>query len=97
MNFAPRIGIGACFVARHLCAPGGWALPRVFPSTVARRTRRLRYGPLMAHLTLYHQLRVAEEVRALKRAKGRCDPARFPSGGRAEAGARTMAKGSPRR
>jgi alkanesulfonate monooxygenase SsuD/methylene tetrahydromethanopterin reductase-like flavin-dependent oxidoreductase (luciferase family) len=36
--------------------------PSVFLASVAQRTKRLRFGPLVYTLALYHPLRVAEEI-----------------------------------
>ena len=58
-----RTGFHAYHVAEHHSTPLGMApSPSVFLSAVAQRTRRLRFGPLVYILPLYHPLRVAEEV-----------------------------------
>src|SRR5580700_5613957 len=46
--------------------------PGIFLASVAQRTRRIRFGPLVYILPLYHPLRLAEEVVMLDRlSKGR--------------------------
>jgi alkanesulfonate monooxygenase SsuD/methylene tetrahydromethanopterin reductase-like flavin-dependent oxidoreductase (luciferase family) len=58
-----RTDFHAYHVAEHHSTPLGMApSPSVFLSAVAQRTRRLRFGPLVYILPLYHPLRVAEEV-----------------------------------
>jgi alkanesulfonate monooxygenase SsuD/methylene tetrahydromethanopterin reductase-like flavin-dependent oxidoreductase (luciferase family) len=50
-------------LAEHHFTPLGTApSPSVFLSALAQRTRRLRFGPLVYTLALYHPLRLAEEV-----------------------------------
>lgn len=58
-----RLGFYAYHVAEHHATPLGMApSPSVFLSSVAQRTQRLRFGPLVYTLPLYHPLRVAEEI-----------------------------------
>ena len=58
-----RLGFHAYHVAEHHCTPLGMApSPSVFLSAVAQRTSRLKFGPLVYTLPLYHPLRVAEEI-----------------------------------
>lgn len=58
-----KLGFYAYHVAEHHATPLGMApSPSVFLSSVAQRTRRLRFGPLVYTLPLYHPLRVAEEI-----------------------------------
>ncbi|WP_028602151.1 LLM class flavin-dependent oxidoreductase [Ottowia thiooxydans] len=58
-----RLGFYAYHVAEHHATPLGMApSPSVFLSSVAQRTRRLKFGPLVYTLPLYHPLRVAEEI-----------------------------------
>jgi alkanesulfonate monooxygenase SsuD/methylene tetrahydromethanopterin reductase-like flavin-dependent oxidoreductase (luciferase family) len=58
-----RIGIHALHIAEHHATPLGMApSPSVFLSAVAQRTRRLRFGPLVYTLALYHPLRLADEI-----------------------------------
>ncbi len=44
--------------------------PSVFLSSVAQRTKRLRFGALVNTLTLYHPLRLAEEICMLDQLSG---------------------------
>ena len=70
--YAMRLGIieaydRGCFFAYHIAehhsTPVGMApSPGVFLAAVAQRTRRLRFGPLVYLLPLYHPLRLAEEI-----------------------------------
>ena len=58
-----RLGFYAFHVAEHHATPLGMAAsPSVFLSAVAQRTRRLRFGPLVYALPLYHPLRMIEEI-----------------------------------
>ncbi|VFR32534.1 Alkanal monooxygenase alpha chain [plant metagenome] len=58
-----RLGFHAYHVAEHHATPLGMSpSPSVFLSSVAQRTRRLKFGPLVYTLPLYHPLRVAEEI-----------------------------------
>ncbi len=58
-----RLGFYAYHVAEHHATPLGMApSPSVFLSSVAQRTQRLKFGPLVYTLPLYHPLRVAEEI-----------------------------------
>ncbi|HEY6967202.1 MAG TPA: LLM class flavin-dependent oxidoreductase [Burkholderiales bacterium] len=58
-----RIGIHALHVAEHHATPLGLSpSPSVFLAAVAQRTRRLRFGPLVYTLALYHPLRLADEI-----------------------------------
>ena len=50
-------------VAEHHGTPLGYApSPAVFLAAVAQRSRRLRFGPLVFLLPLYHPLRLIEEI-----------------------------------
>jgi alkanesulfonate monooxygenase SsuD/methylene tetrahydromethanopterin reductase-like flavin-dependent oxidoreductase (luciferase family) len=44
--------------------------PSVFLAAVAQRTKRLRFGPLVYTLSLYHPLRLAEEICMLDQMSG---------------------------
>ena len=56
-------GFYAYHVAEHHATPLGMApSPSVFLAAVAQRTRKLRFGPMVYALTLYHPLRLAEEI-----------------------------------
>ena len=58
-------------VAEHHGTPHGLAAsPNLFLSTVAQRTRRLRVGPLVMLLNLYHPLRAFEEICMLDQLSG---------------------------
>src|SRR5262245_21434016 len=58
-----RLGFHAYHVAEHHSTPLGMAAsPSVFLAAVAQRTRRLRFGPLVYALPLYHPLRMIEEI-----------------------------------
>ncbi len=56
-------GIYGYHCAEHHSTPLGMApSPSVYLSSIAQRTRRLRFGPLVYTLALYHPLRLAEEI-----------------------------------
>ena len=66
-----RLGFYAYHVAEHHATPLGMApSPSVFLSAVAQRTRRLRFGPLVYALPLYHPLRMIEEICMLDQLSG---------------------------
>ena len=66
-----RIGIHALHVAEHHATPLGMSpSPSVFLSAVGQRTKRLRFGPLVYTLALYHPLRLAEEICMLDQLSG---------------------------
>ena len=61
----------AYFVAEHHATPLGMApSPAVFLSSVAQRSRRLRFGPLVYCLSLHNPLRVLEEICMLDNLSG---------------------------
>jgi alkanesulfonate monooxygenase SsuD/methylene tetrahydromethanopterin reductase-like flavin-dependent oxidoreductase (luciferase family) len=61
-----RAGFYAYHLAEHHSTPLGMApSPSVFLSALAQRTKRLRFGPLVYLLPLYHPLRLAEEIAML--------------------------------
>lgn len=65
------LGFYAYHVAEHHATPLGMSpSPSVFLSALAQRTRRLRFGPLVYTLPLYHPLRVAEEICMLDQLSG---------------------------
>jgi alkanesulfonate monooxygenase SsuD/methylene tetrahydromethanopterin reductase-like flavin-dependent oxidoreductase (luciferase family) len=68
-------GFYAYHVAEHHSTPLGMApSPSVFLSAVAQRTRRLRFGPMVYALPLYHPLRMIEELCMLDQlSRGRLD------------------------
>src|SRR5712671_4193306 len=58
-------------LAEHHATPLGMApSPSVFLAAVAQRTRRLRFGPLVYALPLYHPLRMIEEICMLDQMSG---------------------------
>ena len=58
-----RAGFYAYHVAEHHSTPLGLApSPSVFLSAVAQRTQRLRFGPMVYALPLYHPIRMIEEI-----------------------------------
>ena len=66
-----RLGFYAYHVAEHHATPLGMAAsPSVFLAAVAQRTRRLRFGPLVYALPLYHPLRMIEEICMLDQMSG---------------------------
>lgn len=61
-----RHGFHAWHVAEHHATALGMApSPNVMLAAVAQRTRRLRFGPMVYALPLYHPLRLAEEIAML--------------------------------
>ncbi len=61
-----RAGIDCYHLAEHHFTPLGMApSPSVFLASVAAHTRRIKFGPLVYTLALYHPLRLAEEVAML--------------------------------
>src|ERR1700680_2470127 len=66
-----RLGFFCYPVAEHHATPLGMApSPSVFLAAVAQRTRRLRFGPLVYALPLYHPLRLIEEICMLDQMSG---------------------------
>ena len=66
-----RVCIHALHIAEHHATPLGMApSPSVFLSAVAQRTKRLRFGPLVYTLALYHPLRLADEICMLDQLSG---------------------------
>jgi len=66
-----RIGIHALHIAEHHATPLGMSpSPSVFLASVAQRTKRLRLGPLVYTLALYHPLRLADEICMLDQLSG---------------------------
>jgi alkanesulfonate monooxygenase SsuD/methylene tetrahydromethanopterin reductase-like flavin-dependent oxidoreductase (luciferase family) len=66
-----RGGFFSYHVAEHHATPVGMApSPGVFLSAVAQRTHRLRFGPLVYLLPLYHPLRLIEEICMLDQMSG---------------------------
>src|SRR4051812_48866817 len=66
-----RLGFYAYHVAEHHSTPLGLApSPSVFLAAIAQRTSRLRFGPLVYALPLYHPLRMIEEICMLDQMSG---------------------------
>jgi alkanesulfonate monooxygenase SsuD/methylene tetrahydromethanopterin reductase-like flavin-dependent oxidoreductase (luciferase family) len=66
-----RLGFHAYHVAEHHQTPLGLSpSPSVYLSAVAQRTSRLRFGPLVYILPLYHPLRLADEICMLDHLSG---------------------------
>src|SRR5215467_8814398 len=64
-------GFYAYHLAEHHATPLGMApSPSVFLAAVAQRTRRLRFGPMVYALPLYHPLRLLEEICMLDQMSG---------------------------
>jgi alkanesulfonate monooxygenase SsuD/methylene tetrahydromethanopterin reductase-like flavin-dependent oxidoreductase (luciferase family) len=58
-----RAGFYAYHIAEHHSTPLGMApSPSVFLACIAQRTTRLRFGPLVYQLSLYHPIRIYEEI-----------------------------------
>jgi alkanesulfonate monooxygenase SsuD/methylene tetrahydromethanopterin reductase-like flavin-dependent oxidoreductase (luciferase family) len=63
LELADRTGFHGYHVAEHHFTPLGLApSPSVYLAAAATRTRRLRFGPLVYILPLYHPLRLMEEI-----------------------------------
>src|SRR6202012_1881721 len=68
-----RYGFYAYHLAEHHGTPLGLApSPGIFLAVVAQRTRRLRFGPLVYSLPLYHPIRLIEEICMLDQLSGGC-------------------------
>jgi len=66
-----RYDFHAYHVAEHHSTPLGMApSPSVWLAAVAQRTRRLRFGPLVYTLSLYHPLRLIDEICMLDQMSG---------------------------
>jgi alkanesulfonate monooxygenase SsuD/methylene tetrahydromethanopterin reductase-like flavin-dependent oxidoreductase (luciferase family) len=66
-----RLGFHGYHLAEHHSTPLGMApSPSVFLAALAQRTRRLRFGPLIYILPLYHPLRLIEEICMLDQMSG---------------------------
>jgi alkanesulfonate monooxygenase SsuD/methylene tetrahydromethanopterin reductase-like flavin-dependent oxidoreductase (luciferase family) len=66
-----QAGFYAYHVAEHHSTPLGMApSPSVFLSAGAQRTHRLRFGPLVYALPLYHPMRLIEEICMLDQMSG---------------------------
>jgi len=66
-----RAGFHAYHVAEHHATPLGVApCPGVWLAAVAQRTQRLRFGPLVYLLPLYHPIKLLEEICMLDQISG---------------------------
>lgn len=66
-----RAGFYAYHLAEHHGTPLGLAsAPSVFLAAVSQRTQRLRFGPLVYTLSIYHPLRAIEEICMLDQLSG---------------------------
>ncbi|HEX4051873.1 MAG TPA: LLM class flavin-dependent oxidoreductase [Steroidobacteraceae bacterium] len=66
-----RLNFYAYHVAEHHGTPLGLApSPGIFLAAVAQRTKRLRFGPLVYSLPLYHPIRLIEEICMLDQLSG---------------------------
>jgi alkanesulfonate monooxygenase SsuD/methylene tetrahydromethanopterin reductase-like flavin-dependent oxidoreductase (luciferase family) len=66
-----RSGFYGYHLAEHHATPLGMApSPNVFLAALAQRTRRLRFGPMVYVLPLYHPLRLVEEICMLDQISG---------------------------
>ncbi len=80
-----RAGFYAYHLAEHHSTPLGMApSPNIFLAALAQRTQRLRFGPLVFVLPLYHPLRLIEEICMLDQISGGrhgawLRPRRFPT------------------
>jgi alkanesulfonate monooxygenase SsuD/methylene tetrahydromethanopterin reductase-like flavin-dependent oxidoreductase (luciferase family) len=66
-----RAGFYGYHIAEHHATPLGMApSPNIFLSAVAQRTRRLRFGPMVYVVPLYHPLRLVAEICMLDQMSG---------------------------
>ena len=71
MEAYDRLGYYGYHVAEHHATPLGMApSPSVFLAAAAQRTRRLRFGPMVFALPLYHPFRLIEEICMLDQMSG---------------------------
>jgi len=70
-----RLGFYSWHVAEHHATTLGMApSPNLMLAAAAQRTRRLRFGPMVYALPLYHPMRLAEEIAMLDQmSRGRLD------------------------
>jgi len=70
-----RYGFHSWHVAEHHATTLGMApSPNLFLAAASQRTRRLRFGPMVYALPLYHPMRLAEEIAMLDQmSRGRLD------------------------
>ncbi len=66
-----QVGFYSYHVAEHHGTPLGFApSPNVYLAAVAQRTRQLRFGPMVYVASLYHPMRLAEEICMLDQMSG---------------------------
>lgn len=66
-----RLGFYGYHTAEHHFTPLGIAAsPGIYLSAIAQRTKRLRFGPIVYILPMYHPLRLAEEICMLDQMSG---------------------------
>src|SRR5258708_24881610 len=66
-----RAGFYAYHLAEHHSTPLGMApSPSVFLASIAQRTKKLRFGPLVWAMPLHHPLRLLEEICMLDQLSG---------------------------
>ena len=66
-----RAGFYCWHVAEHHATALGMApSPNLFLAAASQRTKRLRFGPMVYALPLYHPLRLAEEIAMLDQLSG---------------------------
>jgi alkanesulfonate monooxygenase SsuD/methylene tetrahydromethanopterin reductase-like flavin-dependent oxidoreductase (luciferase family) len=71
VEFLDRAGFYSYHLAEHHATPLGMApSPSVFLAAVAQRTSRMRFGPMIYALPLYHPLRMIEEICMLDQMSG---------------------------
>src|ERR1051325_8780981 len=71
VELVDRAGFHAYHLAEHHATPLGMApSPSVFLAAVAQRTKRLRFGPLVYTVNLYHPLRLSDEICMLDQMSG---------------------------
>lgn len=66
-----RLGFRSYHLAEHHCTPLGMApSPSLMMAAISQRTRRLRFGPMVYTMSMYHPLRLAEEICMLDQLSG---------------------------
>lgn len=75
MELYDRLGFYSWHVAEHHATTLGMApSPNIVLSAAAQRTKRLRFGPMVYALPLYHPMRLAEEIAMVDQmSRGRLD------------------------
>jgi alkanesulfonate monooxygenase SsuD/methylene tetrahydromethanopterin reductase-like flavin-dependent oxidoreductase (luciferase family) len=71
IELCDRLGFHCYFLAEHHGTPLGYApSPAIFLASAIQRTKRLRVGPLLFVLPLYHPVRAYEEICMLDQLSG---------------------------